>query len=497
VTAVPSDNTTQAIAAMDVYGHALIAAMPLSAGFGTELDVALETRDPATEPTSPVAVAPSVATVGDTLTCDPAGFGGTPPFRYGYRWLREGSPIAGATGGSYVAQVADAELGIACEVTVANEAGTATSTSDAVVIGAVAPLFTSATSMLGTVDAGETVTCHPGTVSGAPVPELTYAWLRNGVPIDSETASTYVIALGDAGTSLACRVTATNDAGQDVSASPATVVPAVVGPVLNTKLPPTISGPTNAALGDTLTCSTGTWTGHPTPTFTFGWTRDGAFISGSYSSSYVVAPADAGTTLRCQVTASNVGGDVTVTTTTKRQIDPPPLNTSVPTVKSVSGNTWAVGQTAQCTTGGWKYALTYTYQWLRDGNPIAVGANYVLASADAGHVLSCVVTATGRGGSTFASSAGKALAAAPAVITAPTISGTPRPSRTLTCNRGTWSNAASFAYRWLRNGATVGGTTNKYTVATADIGTTITCAVSATGAGGTTTAVTAGVVITP
>jgi hypothetical protein len=136
VTAVPSDNTTQATAAMDVYGHALIAAMPLSAGFGTELDVALETRDPATEPTSPVAVAPAVATVGDTLTCDPAGFGGTPPFRYGYRWLRESSPIAGATGGSYVAQVADAELGIACEVTAANEAGTATSTSDAVVIGA-------------------------------------------------------------------------------------------------------------------------------------------------------------------------------------------------------------------------------------------------------------------------------------------------------------------------------------------------------------------------
>jgi len=414
VTAVPSDNTTQARAAMDVFGHAIIAAMPLTAGFGTELDVALETRDPATEPTSPVTVAPAVATVRDTLTCDPSGFGGTPPFRYGYRWLREGSPIAGATGGSYVAQAADAELGIACEVTATNEAGSAASTSDAVVIGAVAPVFTGATSMFGTVDAGETVTCQPGAVSGAPAPEFTYAWLGNGVPIDSETASTYDIKLSDAGTSLACRVTATNDAGQDVSASPATVVPAVVGPVLNTKLPPTISGPTNAGIGDTLTCSTGSWTGHPTPTFSFGWTRDGVFISGSYSSSYVVQAADAGTTLRCQVTASNIGGDVTVTTTTKRSIDPPPLNTSVPTVKSATGNTWAVGQTAQCTTGGWKYALTYTCQWLRDGNPIAIGQNYVLASADAGRVLSCVVTATGRGGATSASSAGKALPPPPA-----------------------------------------------------------------------------------
>jgi hypothetical protein len=497
VSVTPSDNTTQARAVMDVYGHALVAAMPLTSGLGTELDVALETRDPAIEPTSPVTVAPAVATVGDTLTCDPSGFGGTPPFRYNYRWLREGSPVPGATGGSYVAQAADAELGIACEVTANNEAGSALSISDAVVIGAVAPAFTSATSMQGTVDAGETVTCQPGAVTGAPAPDLTYVWLSNGVPIDSETASTYDIKLGDAGTSLACQVTAVNNAGQDVSASPATVVPAVVGPVLNTKLPPTISGPTNAGIGNTLTCSTGSWSGHPNPTFAFGWTRDGVFISDSYASGYVVKAADAGTTLRCQVTASNIAGDVTVTTTTKRVIDPPPLNTTVPTVKAAAGNTWAVGQTGQCTSGGWKYALTYSYQWLRDSNPIAAGQTYVLTSADAGHVLSCIVAATGRGGSTSAASAGKALAAAPSVITAPTITGTPRPTRTLTCNRGTWSNAASFAFGWSRNGATVGGTTNKYVVATTDVGATIRCIVRATGPGGTTAVTTAGVVVTP
>lgn len=492
--------SSQPQVAIDPFGHVLAIATPMSAGFGTEVDVTLEARDPATPPppTQPVTISPGTAFAGDTVTCDPAGFGGTGPFRYTYQWAVEGTPVAGETGSSYVVKRSDARQGLTCTVDAANEAGTATSTSEALVVGSTAPAFTSGTTLTGAVQAGSTVTCVPGTVTGAPDPDLGYTWLRNGSALPFETTSTYDVTLADGGSSLVCRVTATNDAGSAVSLSPGSTVPVPVGP--KNKTLPTISGPATAGVGSALTCSTGTWTGSPAPTYAFYWTRDGVQAPGGYGAGYTVQPGDAGTTLRCQVSATNAAGDVTVTSKDQRVVSPPPLNTQLPVVKAATGSTWSVGGTAQCTSGSWKYATGYAYQWLRDGNPVAgaVQATRTITAADAGTSLACVVTATGPSGSASAVSAGKAVASGPTLVSAPTISGIARPGKVLTCNRGTWSNAASFAYAWQRNGTTVvGQTTNKLTLAAGDVGATITCTVTATGPGGTTSATTAGVLIGP
>jgi hypothetical protein len=68
--------------------------------------------------------------------------------------------------------------------------------------------------------------------------------------------------------------------------------------------------------GQTLTCSTGSWTGAATLKYTYQWTRDGAAISGATTSAYLVQAADQGHGLACQVTATNGAGHATATSNT-------------------------------------------------------------------------------------------------------------------------------------------------------------------------------------
>jgi len=69
---------------------------------------------------------------------------------------------------------------------------------------------------------------------------------------------------------------------------------------------PVVAG--TATVGQTLSSSTGTWTGLPTPTYTYQWQRVTTNISGATSSTYVLVSADAGSTIRCVVTATNSAG---------------------------------------------------------------------------------------------------------------------------------------------------------------------------------------------
>jgi hypothetical protein len=68
--------------------------------------------------------------------------------------------------------------------------------------------------------------------------------------------------------------------------------------------------------GQTLSCSTGSWTGAATLKYTYQWTRDGSAISGATTSAYLVQAADQGHGLACLVTATNGAGHATATSNT-------------------------------------------------------------------------------------------------------------------------------------------------------------------------------------
>jgi hypothetical protein len=108
-------------------------------------------------------------------------------------------------------------------------------------------------------------------------------------------------------------VTAGNAFGSGtVRSAPSAVVGAVAVPV-NMALP-AISG--TPQVGQTLTVTTGIWTGSPTA-YAFQWQRCDAAganctsVAGATGGTYVLSASDSGTTLRVSVTATNAAGSAT------------------------------------------------------------------------------------------------------------------------------------------------------------------------------------------
>jgi hypothetical protein len=85
--------------------------------------------------------------------------------------------------------------------------------------------------------------------------------------------------------------------------------------------PPVVSG--TPIVGDTLSCSTGSWTGHPAPTFTYEWLRDGIPIPGATAGTYVTQSADEGRSVACEVFAKNAAGKKRATSTSVVVTAPP------------------------------------------------------------------------------------------------------------------------------------------------------------------------------
>jgi hypothetical protein len=486
-------------AAVDPWGRALVAAapIPVGSGYGTTVITSVETGvGAAVDLLTEAVIQPGAAESGDVLTCTNTAFLGTPPFTYSYEWKRDGVPISGADQATFTVRPLDVASGLTCVVTATNEAGSASVESAELIVDYTAPSNLVPPSLSGVAEAGEIVDCDEGTWAGEPDPDITFEWLVNGVAT-GETSSSFEVTVNEAGSTLACLVTATNDGGVDQLATAAVNVPSV-SPPLNVT-PPRVNGASRPSLGTPLTCATGSWTGEPAPQLFFDWLRDGQLIPGAYDSEYVVTSDDAATTLSCQVSGENIAGDQTVASSNTRVIDPLPVNTVLPRVLKAPGPIWGVGATARCAKGTWSYGLTYAYQWFRDGATIdgASDEMFLITSADMLTELSCTVTATGRMGTTQATSLPKIVPGAPTNTVAPKVAGIRRPGRTLTCQRGTWLDASSYAYSWQRDGTPLASVTNKYVVAVGDIGATITCGVTATNGGGSTTAYSPGVVISP
>lgn len=74
---------------------------------------------------------------------------------------------------------------------------------------------------------------------------------------------------------------------------------------------PTISG--TADVGQVLTVTPGTWTGHPTPVLTYEWLRDGVEIAGETGTTYTTVEADRETTITVRETGTNSQGSASVT----------------------------------------------------------------------------------------------------------------------------------------------------------------------------------------
>jgi hypothetical protein len=239
--------------------------------------------------------------VGETLHCLAGSWEGYPTPTDTYLWLRDGVPISGESGSSYTARQNDEGQELSCEVTATNSTGTTKSKSATETVVA-PPKNVVLPQISGTLEAGETLSCSTGSWDGYPVPEYRDQWGRDGVAISGAEKNTYVVTTADEGQKLECEVTATNSVSFATATSQAVTILAKPKNVVL----PQISGIAKAGGG--LSCSKGVWAGTPEPTYTYKWLREARPIAGADEEDYEVHGEDEGSTLICEVIATNSVG---------------------------------------------------------------------------------------------------------------------------------------------------------------------------------------------
>ena len=428
-------------------------------------------------------ISPSSGTIGTKLTCSQGSWSGNPAPTFTYQWFQGETAIPNATSSSYTLGEADSGYAIDCKVTGTNPSGFQTVTSKNSVTVAGSKLENTVKPTVeppGSSRVGESLTCNPGRWKGSPPPTFKYEWLRDKT-IKVGTAGVYTVASEDEGHSLSCKVTAENSEGKTNPVESTNSVKVEGAAPHNTK-PPEITGTIEAERS--VTCNTGTWTGTPTPEYSYQWLREGATV-GSTGSTYHIPSEDRGEKISCQVTGKNEEGSETVSspeyTVPLNSGSEKPHNTKAPSVVGI----FEAEHTVTCEKGTWtgKAIITYAYQWrLNKANiPGAVNETFDIETADDGGELSCLVTASNSEGSVpLETTAEHVKGIAPIPLAPPKILGTPIAGATLTCTSGEWEAepAPTYTYQWLKGGSPVGATDN-YEVKPKEGGQTLTCKVTA------------------
>jgi hypothetical protein len=311
-----------------------------------------------------------------------------------YQWLRDGNNISQATGTSYTLTTADFGKSITVRAT-----GKAPGYLDGV-----------STSLPISPTAGDAIAnVTPPTITGAPVAvgnrltgnrgtwpssygslTYTYAWLRDGAPIDGATTLYYTPVAADVGTDIIFRVTASATGYTDGVAYSGAVRVETLSAVAG----PQVSAPSGTGIGAALVGTAPVWN-QPDVTTTYQWLRNGSNISGATTANYTLTVTDLGKEIALRATGKKAGfldsigvSNVIVATAG---------GALQATVQPVITGTAASGNTLKVTPGTWSQpSPSFKYQWLRNGAPIpsATGTSYRLTPEDAGKNVAVTVLAT-------------------------------------------------------------------------------------------------------
>lgn len=317
---------------MNAPRFAVSAVVALGLGVATGVVVGASTASPAA--TAPVNTSPPTVSgttqAGQKLSASTGSWTGDATISYAFAWQRcSGSgtscgAISGASGQTYTLGSSDVGKTVRIVVTASNSAGHASAASSptgAIAAAGTAPSAHKQPDPHGTAQVGQTVSVDNGSWYGTTPISYTYQWQRcasNGKcsNIGGATKSSYVPATGDVGYRLRAIVTAKNSVGSTAIGSNVTaaVIPAATAPANTSK--PTVSAP-SATVGSTVTGSIGTWSSTQAVSYSFSWYRCDTSgnhcqtISGASAQTYMLASADAGSTVEFVVKAANATGSST------------------------------------------------------------------------------------------------------------------------------------------------------------------------------------------
>ena len=378
------------------------------------------------------------AQVGQTLTADTSGIqdqDGLEDASFSYQWLGDDSEIAGATGPTYTLADADAGKTIKVRVSFTDDEGNDEALTSAATV-AVEPEHTNTPAagqplIEGEARVGQTLTVDTSGVQdqdGLENASFSYQWLGDDAEIAGATGSTYTLADADAGKTIKVRVSFTDDEGNDETLTSAATV-AVEPEHTNTPAAgqPVIDG--EARVGRTLTADASgiqDQDGLENASFSYQWLGDDSEIAGATGSTYTLADADAGKTIKVRVSfTDDEGKDETLTSAATVAVEPEHTNTPAAGQPVIDGEA-RVGRTLTADASGIQDQdglenASFSYQWLDDDAEIAgaTGSTYTLADADAGKTIKVRVSFTDDEGNDEALTSAATVAVEPTSPTDP------------------------------------------------------------------------------
>jgi hypothetical protein len=154
-------------------------------------------------------VASGFAIVGNTVTCNTGVWTSNAEMTYSAQWYREGNPIYNANSFTYSPAIDDIDLKIYCQVVGENKAGYIEVKSNE--LGPVVYSVPAANLPVisGSLSVGSTLQCSTGTWAGFTPTKYDYQWFR-GTDMVSSANSSYVVASGDSGNQIKCKVIASS-----------------------------------------------------------------------------------------------------------------------------------------------------------------------------------------------------------------------------------------------------------------------------------------------
>ena len=284
------------------------------------------------QPNSPATGGPTIdgtAQVRETLTALTNGItdadGLTSP-TYSYQWIAANVEIAGATNSTYTLSDEDEGKAIKVKVSFTDDADheeTLTSAATGVVAAKPNSPATGAPVITGTAQVDETLTADTAGITdedGLTNVSYSYQWIAGGSDIDGATGSSYLLTTSEQGQTIQVKVTFTDDADNEESLTSAETLAVAAKPNTAAAGEPTISG--TPQVEQTLTADTSAISdedGLGNVSYQYQWLADDAEIAGATGSTYILADADEGKTIRVRVTfnddASNAESLTSMATT--------------------------------------------------------------------------------------------------------------------------------------------------------------------------------------